>query len=1612
MERSKGVVDQFNKSLDQAKKNAGDFADKARTAIGNFTSSARSNLLKVTNAINTTNTKIIQFTGSVRQAVKDNAAFKTALEGIARAGGALNTLPTTFKNANAAVIAGVSGLDKAAASGNVMAASFLPVVQNLIGIGRQASQTNAIMQRMAETLNRVAKALGATDHELDELDLDPTNQKVIKLTKSLERLRSGVGPGFASRIASELKGARDRGGTPEEFIASFTRLREVAQDTQRPMARLLSLFEGRLPGALGRVSREGVKEATKAFREFNIEALKVAPELLTRFQALQARTIVFSRTVRNAFDLFRNNAGVNNFFAAATNGFTDLTAVTKKFANDASIGLRLFGKNALENLKLFIDRPKLPGLDSFPRIFGDKIVSAMLSVKDRLINTSASIMSGLFDPRVGLIPSIPGKIKSIFDTMKISFRLGFDSLKGLFKTLFTRFLNSETSGNLFQGVFSNLFSKIKINEGQLGKKAKNLVDRVRAVFKSELGLGGSQNVLIPGLSLIPPPVIRDGIRQAKLFVSSVGAEFSKLDRTRNPLNPRSGGGIPFGTPGQGMADPLGNISGLPPVLSQLIGINSKVASTFNAATSAVNKMGPAITGAGNIASGAAKQMDGLATAASSVGGGLGAIAGVALKVGAVLLTVAGFAVAAASKFENLGIALEGLDGGPSDSLDKIADFAARTPFQLEALTQSVIKLRSSFIGLSTSGALSIVDALSGALAATGSFSGDTLNRIILALTQINSLGKATGDNLRQLTEALPTVSRVRIIRELADQMGKTDTQVKKLLNNGQILADTFTKAFVIAATKTPGAAEALAKQAKTFQGLLSTTRDLGEQIFAKLGTAPLAVLERGLFHVNNALQGFLNAIKDSDGAVAIFVGMIIDLEKAFSATVKAIQWVGEATVQAFNDIRDAANNLPSWVKVALAPVGGTLKAVGGLFDRFGKQGSEALTNLLEPGGGDPTKLLRSLDSVLRVVDNIADQDDFGANLSQQFKNVGISLDSTNFSINDAIRVLPTLKQFFLDQANGTNLSAQSLSLYGNLVDAVEEKISTFNTNMVANLQAVLAVKSAEENAAAAKKSIGDAQQRLNDYIEEYNIRHAEEQKQALEEVTDATKALEDAELSLAEAQKALTEAQKPATAREYEDADLALASAKLRLRQMIEDERKAQEELNKTQQVSIDLSGLTLDQVKSRLATLKASAATQKRITKAQTEETKSAEQIAIDTASKAIERRQAELDILDAQKAIDVLRQKGLDSDPAVIAARVQIKDAEEAVVEAKEAQVEAQEALNKLHGTDKEHVKTLKDLNDGIASAQKASASAAQQLSIAYATARGDNEEMIKLLGAQVGQYPGLITLLGEVVSDTEEQKRFWELTGIALDGVNGKLDAAVNKTGQIKANTGQIAVNSNNIKQIPLGEGGTLPVGGLINLDALRAVAPPGGTIPLANVPGTSVSDALREAADRMDDLSTALIRVIPGLGQNIAGFAEGGVVNKATPGIFGEAGIEAILPLTRPGRMMEILSHRNVLPPVLNALEKMVLPSLGGPINTTSMGGPSKPRYGSSHFSKQEQSQRDQALAKAIVAEMAAAGMNGQQIVVNNEFVDPKDDVLSSLKVREIAREVKRQIEKDW
>lgn len=252
--------------------------------------------------------------------------------------------------------------------------------------------------------------------------------------------------------------------------------------------------------------------------------------------------------------------------------------------------------------------------------------------------------------------------------------------------------------------------------------------------------------------------------------------------------------------------------------------------------------------------------------------------------------------------------------------------------------------------------------------------------------------------------------------------------------------------------------------------------------------------------------------------------------------------------------------------------------------------------------------------------------------------------------------------------------------------------------------AAAAVENATEN-------LADAQQRLNELLAEGG---EEELTTTRERLTDATEALADAEERRAEAAAALAELLAPATEEELSEGLDAVTLAEIRLARAIRERDKAAEDSNKKQRQSIDLSGLTLDQVRAKLAQVRLTLSLQRTEGKGTEDLTKLQE----DHVIAEIDVRDATQGVTDAKETLRALELKGLSETPKITKARSDLARADEDVAQATRDSGTARTALVLIESGVSAFAATLvtarnsvRDAEDQVAAANLRVADAAEE-------------------------------------------------------------------------------------------------------------------------------------------------------------------------------------------------------------------------------------------------------------------------------------------------------------
>src|SRR3990167_6765717 len=217
--------------------------------------------------------------------------------------------------------------------------------------------------------------------------------------------------------------------------------------------------------------------------------------------------------------------------------------------------------------------------------------------------------------------------------------------------------------------------------------------------------------------------------------------------------------------------------------------------------------------------GATQGMHNLRGAAS---GALSVIGRLSVVIGLALAAVGGFGLKAAGEFQQTTIAFEGILGSGEAAqamLDQMRDFAAKTPFEFPELTRSAKNLLA--VGFSAERVIPVMTTL-GNVAAQLGVGGAEIEGVVRALGQMKGKGKASAEELQQISEQLPGFSAINAI---AQSLGITTAEAFDQMEAGAIDANTAVEAILAGMDRFPGAAGAMERQSQTLLGVFSTMKD-------------------------------------------------------------------------------------------------------------------------------------------------------------------------------------------------------------------------------------------------------------------------------------------------------------------------------------------------------------------------------------------------------------------------------------------------------------------------------------------------------------------------------------------------------------------------------------------------------------------------------------------------------------------------------------------------------------------------------------------------------------------------------------------------------------------
>lgn len=257
-------------------------------------------------------------------------------------------------------------------------------------------------------------------------------------------------------------------------------------------------------------------------------------------------------------------------------------------------------------------------------------------------------------------------------------------------------------------------------------------------------------------------------------------------------------------------------------------------------------------GASRAAREVSSALDGLTSSAgrsnAALAIGATALGAVVVAAGAAAAAVSALGLAFNAQKEQAEIAFTTMIGSADlarKHIKDLTDFAKTTPFQLGGLIETSQKVQA--LGFDVKTVIPLLTTI-GDAAAGLSLGQEGINRITLALGQMAAKGKASGEELRQLTEA-----GIPALRFIAEGIGKTQAETSKLIEAGAISSNTAIHFILSGMEQRFGGL--MEKQSHSLLGLLSNVQDFASQLSGTVMEPVFVRLKGGLEQLTSAMAG-------------------------------------------------------------------------------------------------------------------------------------------------------------------------------------------------------------------------------------------------------------------------------------------------------------------------------------------------------------------------------------------------------------------------------------------------------------------------------------------------------------------------------------------------------------------------------------------------------------------------------------------------------------------------------------------------------------------------------------------------------------------------------------
>lgn len=296
------------------------------------------------------------------------------------------------------------------------------------------------------------------------------------------------------------------------------------------------------------------------------------------------------------------------------------------------------------------------------------------------------------------------------------------------------------------------------------------------------------------------------------------------------------------------------------------------------------------------------------------------------------------------------------DGQKAETfLQGLQAFAASTPFEFPELVGAAQKMLA--FGFEAEQVVPMMTDIGNAAAGLG-LGAEGVSRITTALGQMQVKGKATGEEMAQLTE-----SGIAGWTYLAEALGVSVPEAMDLVSKGAVDAETVIGAVRAGMQRDFGGM--MEAQSRSFSGLLSTLQDTFAQVSGQVMGPLFEVLTQGL----QQLSTFLASPEFAAGVQAFSQGLVLGFQQIGMAVQLALPYLmqfGGFLQTAFTTIAPLVMQLATVLQGAvLGALTGLQGALGGIVAGFG--GWSGLLQQLQPLWASLQQLWTAAQPILTVL---------------------------------------------------------------------------------------------------------------------------------------------------------------------------------------------------------------------------------------------------------------------------------------------------------------------------------------------------------------------------------------------------------------------------------------------------------------------------------------------------------------------------------------------------------------------------------------------------------------------------------------------------------------------